>query len=391
MKVIGRELRLGDPETADVVIFDEVGSAFVRKALNPAYRVAVFKARPEELRIGVRIILNFLRFLARFRFGDAAGPRGTVRGILRQLRLIYLKACLAAMKPRAVVTFIDNSTDFHWLSRNCRGFPLVAIQNGGRLRYAAADTPGYYLQHLFCFGAHETRLFPDIGYHVENYHPAGSLVASLHFDPSLSADDHRYDLLVVSSWRGNIGWQQDVRDSMRAMEVMDRLLARYIESRQVKAAVILRAERDGEHWNVPGIGTEFDYFRGIYSDHIEIIETDSRVRNVYSLMQQSHLIVSWGSTALIEAYGIGKKILYCNFTGTGRYHEDHPECIVTNDSSWDSFSGRLDELFKEDQSEYQRKYEDSAHYLMSYPEGGSTYETIAKKIDQVIANFRLHS
>lgn len=388
MKVIGGEIRLGDPETADIVIFDETNSHIVRKALNKDYSVAVFKARPEEIRIGLKIALCFLRFLGQLHLSDArTRARGFIRGILKQLRCIYIESCLAAMNPKAVVTFIDNDPTFHWLSRNCRLFPLLAIQNGGRLRYASTDSPEYYLQHYFCFGVHEKKVFPEFGYRVENYYPVGSLLASLSFERARRVETNKYDLLIVSTWRGNIGFAQDVKDSMRSMEIMDRLLARYIGSRSIRAAVILRAERNGEHWNVPGIGTEFDYYKSIYQDCVEIIDTDFAVRNVFPLMQQSHLIVSCLSTALIEAYGTGKKVLYCNFTGTDMYHKDFPPCIVTTDCEWEPFLRKLDELLQQPQAEYQRLHREYARYLMSFPDGSSTEDVIARKIDEVIATF----
>jgi len=55
----------------------------------------------------------------------------------------------------------------------------------------------------------------------------------------------------VSSWRENIGFNQEVRDTMEAMRRMDIQLAKYIRNRKVKAAIILRNEKDGPHWFMP--------------------------------------------------------------------------------------------------------------------------------------------
>lgn len=386
MKMLGRELRFGDPESADVVIFDERNSHLVRRALKTKYSVAVLKMRPEEIWIGFRVAINFFSSLGQLQFREAIKHRrGLTVGILKQLQCIYFESCLVVMNPKAVVTYIDNCSRFGWLSKNCRRFPFFAIQNGSRLSYAANGHSGYYLQHLFCYGDHERNLFPKLDYHVENFHPVGSLVASLYFDQQVASLEVKYDLLIVSTWRGNIGFQQDVKDTMHSMKVMDQYLEKYIKSHSIKAAVILRSERDSEHWTMPEVGmSEEDYYREIYDDCIEIIETNFSKRNIFPLMQQSRVIVSCLSSALLEAFGIGKKILYCNFTGVNLYHQDLDSLLVTSDGNYESFSARLDELLRIPPEEYAKRYQECKNYFMSYPDHKPTYQAIAEKIDEII-------
>jgi hypothetical protein len=284
-----------------------------------------------------------------------------------------------------VVTYIDNCSRFGWLSKNCHRFPFFAIQNGSRLSYAATDCSGYYVQHLFCYGTHEINLFPKLGYQVENFHPVGSLVASLHFDHRAVNSNEKYDLLVVSTWRGNIGFQQDVKDTMRSMKIMDHLLVQYIRSSGIKAAVILRSERNSKDWTMPEIGmSEENYYRDIYGDCIDIIETDFSKRNIFPLMQQSRVIVSCLSSAPMEAFGIGKKILYCNFTGVGQYHRDIDPSIVTNDDSYESFAKKLDDLLVVSLIEYSQRHQERQKYFMNYPEYRLTHKVISEKIDEII-------
>jgi hypothetical protein len=391
MKILGRKLQFGDPPAADIVIFDETNSHFVREALDRNYKIVVFKMRPEEIWLGFKVALYFLRFLGQLRLGDAFRHQsGPVRGMLAQFRFIYFEACLVTMKPKAVVTFIDNSPIFGRLSKNCREFPFFAIQNGSRLSYAAHDNTEYYLQHLFCFGEHETHLFPKLGYQVENFYPVGSLVASVHFDRDPAIQPEKYDLLVVSSWRGNIGFSQEVKDTMHSMRIMDEFLSQYIKSKGIKAGVILRAERNSEHWFMAEIGrSEENYYREIYGNYIDVIETDFVKRNIFPLMQQSQVIVSCLSSALLEAFGIGKKILYCNFTGTDQYHRDFDSSIVISDSNYAAFSQRLDELFQMPHLEYSKRYKECQKYFMNNPKDKPTYQAIAEKVTAIIENKKL--
>ena len=389
LRILNRRLRFGDPEPTDIVIFDEVGSQFLRRALHPDYSVAVFPARPSEVRVGIKTIVYFLRDIWGLDLTQLDRSRGALRGLAKEVWLTLLAATISAMRPKAVLTFIDNSGNFHWLSKHCRRFPFIAVQNGSRLSYHTASNPNHYLQHFFCFGAHESELFEELGCRVERFYPVGSLVAGLHFIPSTELKEEEYDLLVVSTWRGNIGYQQDVQDTMRSMLFMDQLLADYIKTRQLKAAVILRAERESDHWLMPEVGkTEEEYYSGIYGASIELIDTDFTERNVFPLMQKSRLIVSCLSTALLEAYGVGKKILYCNFTGTDDYHRDKDSAIVVSDSNPSVFYEKLDALLGMSQLEYQRLHRERQEHYMSFPEGRSTHEAIAEKVDSIIENFQ---
>jgi hypothetical protein len=386
MKFFGRTVRFSDPESADIIIFDECNSQYVRKVLNIHNKIAIFKQRPEDLFLGPRTIFELIRSFNQLQFRNLVGQYGGfLSGIRRQLHYLYNLACLVVIDPDAVVTLIDNNESFCWLSKNCRKFPFISIQNGSRLSYAAGDNKEYHSQHFFCFGEHEKCLFPKLGYKVENFYPVGSLIASLHFDYRISDQHEKYDLLVVSSWRGNIGYQKDVKDTMRSMKIMDELLARYIRLKKINASVILRSERSSGHWLMPEVGmSEEDYYYQIYGDCIEIIDTDFTKRNVFPIMQQSHLIVSCLSTALLEAYGIGKKILFCNFTGTDLYHRDIDPIIVTDESDWLKFSSRLDNLFLQKSEDYLRLHKDTMHYYMAFSDDFDSHKTIKSTIDEII-------
>jgi surface carbohydrate biosynthesis protein len=386
MKIKGRQLVFGDPRPADVLIFDEVNSEYVRKAINTQHCIDVFKTRPENIFIGPGVLINFLSLLPSIRLGEIKkAERGLFMGFLKQLKMVYFIACFKAINPKAIVTQIDNSTDFHWLSKNYRKFPFIAIQNGSRLSFMSNQIEGFYLQHFFCFGENEKQQFPRIGYTVENFYPVGSLIASLHYvKPQTAA--HQYDILVLSTWRGNIGFPKDVQDTMRSMRIMDELIAKYLKQRKLRAAIILRAERGGQHWYIPEIGSnEEDYYRGIYGNSASILETDFKKRNIFPLMQQSEFIISCLSSALFEGFGIGKKALLCNFTGTDTYHLDFSHAIITTNSEFAAFAQKIDDLLNMPQKVYNSEYKELARYYMNFPEDDSaTEEVIASQIDAII-------
>lgn len=386
MKLFGRKVRFEDPISSDVVIFDECNSNITRRAIHTKYSVSVLNMRPLEIYLSWKVMFYLFQFLWQLVLKSDLKYKSIISiEILRQLKYIYLKACLVVINPKAVITLIDNSYSFSWLSKNCRNFPFIAIQNGSRLSYAAKEKFKFFYQHLFCFGMHEVIQFKRLSYEVENAYPVGSLVASLYFDTQVSNVDIEYDLLIVSTWRGNIGFHEDVRDTLNSMKIMDCLLARYVVDRGIKAAVMLRAERGSEHWYIPEIKlNEAEYYRGIYGDTIAILETNFSERNIFSAIQKSELIISCLSTALLEAYGIGKKILYCNFTGKNLYHQDFDDAILTSNQDYVEFSKILDDLLNMSGLEYSKIHKDKKKYYMNFPNDGLTSRAVMERISEII-------
>ncbi len=389
MTLFGRRVFFSSPKVCDVLIFDACNSQYVRRVINQKYSADVFNMRPEDIFLGKGVIIQFIKELMKFSLKEVKlQNRGFFYGVVKQVYYQYLKACLELIKPKAVITFIDNSSTFGWLAKHCDNFSFIAVQNGSRLSYAANPNSGFYVPHYFCFGTHEQELFPKLDYKVDHYYPVGSLIASLHLSPKEQVEE-KYDLLIVSSWRGNIGYDQDVQDTMRSMKIMDQLLARYIKDNNVNAAVIYRTERGSEHWIMPEIGlSEEEYYQEIYGNSIEYIDTDFSERNVFPLMQNSHLIVSCLSTAAIEVYGLGRKVLYCNFSGKNYYHQDIDNEILTTDSNYKNFSEKLNSIYKLSYKDYINTNKELMKYYMSYPDNVYTVPSaIGEGVDKIIDQF----
>ena len=348
-------------KSIDIIIFDETNSQLIMNIIPDTYSYSIYKTRPVEFTITLPIILRLIFNLKDIKiFEQFTTNKGFFKNILWQFLCIYIKSYIQIVKPKAVITSIDNCTKFAWLSKHMQDIPFIAIQNGFRLSYAL-DNSLYHCQHLFCFGDFEVENFPKREWTVNNFYPVGSAFASMHFKDKYEdkIDTSELDILVVSCWRGNIGFEQDVQDSMKAMRLFDLEFVVYLRKRNLKAAVILRSERDSEHWFMPEMGvTEEEYFKSIYGDNINIIETDFSLRNIYPLMAISKLIIAgFGTTSLLEASGVGKKILYCDFTYQNKYFSDFNKEILFTDNK-DSpaliFSDRLDELLDISSHEYKK-------------------------------------
>ena len=378
-------------KSIDIIIFDETNSQLIMNIIPDTYSYSIYKTRPVEFTITLPIILRLIFNLKDIKiFEQFTTNKGFFKNILWQFLCIYIKSYIQIVKPKAVITSIDNCTKFAWLSKHIQNIPFIAIQNGFRLSFDQ-DNNLYHCQHLFCFGDFEVENFPKREWTVNNYYPVGSLNASMYFKDKYHDmfDKNEFDILVVSSWRGNIGFGQDVQDSMEAMRLFDLEFAAYLKNRALKAAVILRSERNSDQWVMPEIGmSEEDYYKSIYEDTIEIIDTNFSVRNIYPLMQRSKIVITgFCSTSLLEAFGIGKKILYCDYTNQRKYFCDfNPAITFTKkaDNLIDTLDKRIDDLLEIPISEYEKCHNELIKYYQSVDKNNPAHEIIKTTIDNII-------
>jgi surface carbohydrate biosynthesis protein len=380
-----RRLKFSIPKHSDFIIFDEVHSQYLLKIINKRHSVYIIKQRPPDYFINFSLIGISLTSLPKLSLVKIYNhPRGILVGVLSEVRLIYYRSLILLIQPKAVVTFIDNNIIFNELSQSLKTISFIGIQNGLRLVHEKARN--YHVQHLFSFGNNESTYFKNIGYEVEKFYPCGSFIASEHLRNKEEPLSNKYDILIVSCWRGNIGYPIDQVDSMNSMREMDILISKYIKKNNIKAAVAFRNERDGVHWFVPEIGkNEEEYFLDIYGNCVDLIDVDFKSRNIYSLITKSSLIVSGFSTSvLLDAYGFQKKIMYYNFTNKDIYHSIFDDSIVSSNSNFESFSKELDKLIQIKQSDYVNQHSFNMKHYMGFPEDYNLTKFISTKIDQII-------
>ncbi len=383
MRIFGRKVILSSPECFDVVIFDECNSDIILNVINNKHSVGIFNMRPEEIFISIEVATRFINNILKSNYEWSTI---SLRNFLKQNYLIYIKTCIEIMQPKVLITFIDNSSTFSWISKNCNNFESIAIQNGFRTSSQLTKDVDFYLQHYFCFGGHEISKFNKMGFTVDNYYPVGSLSASLGFGKINEIQDE-YDILIVScwKWRSNPAVKVEQDNMIKSMKIMDGLLARYIKENKLKAAVIYRSVRNSEHWiNLDTMESEEDYYKNIYGETIEYIETNNSVRNIFLTLKQSNVIVSYFSTALLEAYGIGKKVIFCNFSGTNIHHEDIDSKLVLTNSEYVSFSEKIGNLFSISKEKYKKDNLDTMKKYMNFTHNKTVESEVGYKVDDII-------
>ena len=100
-------------------------------------------------------------------------------------------------------------------------------------------------------------------------------------------------------------------------------------------------------------------------------------------MEQSNVILDFFSTASIEAFGWGKKILHCDFTNSNKYN-DYDPMIMFTEPDFNAFEKRLDKLRSESNLDYLKRTKQYAQFLMNYHHNNSPHTFINNKIKEFI-------
>ena len=117
-----------------VVIFDKEGSDIIAMAILNDTKYTIIHCRKEKIHITFALLFLILRNMAYFLLRpESYNLRGVKKSsLLRCIYRIYLFSCIDYISPKIVITFIDNSWTFHWISRRYGSCEFYAIQNGMR-------------------------------------------------------------------------------------------------------------------------------------------------------------------------------------------------------------------------------------------------------------------
>jgi surface carbohydrate biosynthesis protein len=381
---MNKEIHYKSPPLCDIVIFEKTGSQRIRNLIIPDLDVFIFDSSLDNIFISFQVIRYFIKSLSLFKINYVKSYKNVLRGFGAHFRLIYIASVIRAINPKIVITLIDNHTVFHWLCQYYVGAEFIAIQNGTRTKGEIMKVKSKIrLQHYFCFGNYEKDLFSGLGYKINNYYPVGSLLAGKYITKHNGKNKPTYDICIVSAWRGNIELSDDVKCSMSAMRKMDMMLSKYIEASKTNASIIMRSEPNSDDRKIAIYGDEKEYFKNIYPESVVLIDPDIKHRNIYSEMLKAVLIISMGSTAPREVFGIGKKILYCDFTDSNLYN-DYNDTILFKENNYELLKQRINELLKMPGSEYEENTREYASYMMNNDFDRPPHHVIREMIDNYL-------
>ena len=279
---------------------------------------------------------------------------------------------------------------FHWISRTYKDCEFYAIQNGfranaKRLYYEgkddAVERSVYFspdvmsMPHFFCFGEYEADLYKRQKHNIDNFYPVGSLKGGFYKTcVSKNNTEIDFDICLVSQVISFPEGRMLTRIELGVKQLHE-LLNRYVREQHLSLCIASR------HMEKESREKEKHYFFSIFADRATIIErTEENMFATYDAMDRSSVIVSLTSTAAFEAFGWGRKTLFCNLLGGDFYRTPLPEICAMDINDYALFKNKLDYLLKLDQTEYESMIGAQAKYLMNYDFKNPAHMVIREKV-----------
>lgn len=342
------------------------------------------------------ILLRTLTNLKYFDWNYVWHSKKRLLALAKQGYEIHLLALLQFISPKVVLTTIDNSAVFHRLSLRHRTVQYFAIMNGLRslidlkLDLPPPPHPNAKLQmtNLFCFGEHEIDVFKKFNHEVEKFHVAGAFVWGCYQEAFCQKNaELTHDLCYVSQWDTYHSYADFALSSdaqmrwpifHRALAALETYLASLVGESGLSLLIALRYE-DCEQ--------EKEYFRDRFGDQIDFVEANRLDFSAYRAIDSARLVITLNSTCGVEAFGAGRKVLFCNMT-------EHPHFALQvqraglgylGKGSFGEFKLRVMELLEMDLAKYRDQCSDGARYLVKDDPQIPVHKRIRQLILEAIA------
>jgi len=357
------------PKKAPIVIWDNTASGDFINCIdfNKAY---ILKVRPQditEIYITFSIILKSLFYF-----------RGN-------LISAYFSALLDEMKPKIIITYIDNSLKFFEVSKILKDkYNFIAIQNAARydlMRYEYLFKKDlikkdlrkkFYFDNFFCFGEYEIEHYKKNNISIKNAKPIGSLKLSNYFihlkSNQKNVPKKIFDIAVVSEGYLSMDKEYGVKDLSRNWSKIISFSIKYVRENNLKFNFIFKRERVSGDFHYEA---EISFVKKYLSnDDFNFLMNnctfkDKKAFSSYDAIMSCNILIGSVSTMLREKIAANGKILSCNFSGMNMFNFPINEICYLENPNYERFSKRLTELRGLDDNSFIKKLNKQNQYLIN--------------------------
>ncbi len=339
----------------NLLIFDCEGSYGLEKLLVD-FDFEVVSTRVEKIK-EVFISMEILKFMLKNIFR-------------RSIKENYLIALIKSASPKLVITYNDNSPEYHNISKALEDTKIkfIAVQSANRgdtVWKNLAQSKKINIPEFLCFSDFDIFIHQWKKCNIKKYKSIGSLQASFAKDfinsKKILDKSENFDICLISEFQPDLDgdWShiQNFQDKMG--QVADYVF-RLGQEKNLKIIFTGKAsEKDRD--------AEIIFYKNyIRNSNFKIFPLNFKEYSGYVNIAKSKLVIGFCSTILREAFIFKKKVLACNFTG----HKDiiFPDdgiCNLNQDSSYDEFKDRVLTILNMTNDEYYKKLHKGVNYIIN--------------------------
>lgn len=369
MQIKSWNFRWGAPEKNKILIFEKTGSDDLIKMIFKDTPVTVYGTDMKLIYISWPILFKCFKNFFIFNWYKSLVNSKKIKSIVKQFGLIYLFSLIDQIKPKVIVTYVDNNRLFSILSKEYTKAQFFAIQNGTRTKKELLNTK-FELTNLFCFGNYEVDTYAKFNHRVENFIPVGSLRSDYFINCISKSKNIFYDISLIS---GINEYELKKPKNKQYYYPIDLLLSKYVKDNNIKVAILKR-----------GADIEDKYFKSCYGDSAILIDRDDSKWSTYQGMYNSEVIITFFSTCGREALKWGKKVLFCDFTDSDLYNYMDEGIWLLKENNYLAFKKRMDLMMNMNKDEYHNEVKKYANYLMEKNDGIPSYEIIQETLNNYV-------
>lgn len=365
-----KNLTLKYPKKNDLLVYDIVGSEEVKRIIFPDREFTVLAVRGEWFSVHPILIIKFLYYVVIKK---------------NRLRMSYDLAFISLVKPKLLITLIDNNHNFHKLAKYYKS-EFVCIQNGFRSHNCAREFDE--IPTLFCFGQRDIDLYKDHGVKLNAIFPVGSIRSSYFLKdiaPTLK-NKPTYDICFISEYLFGMEkedyevTEEGVRLLYEWTFILSGYIKRYLEEKNLRMVIAGRqrlAESAGEK----------EFYKKYFGNHVEVFPSDKEYLNSYRLSYKSSLVISYCSTLGFEALSWGKKVLFFPHPDEKNLSVDYSKSrfFKTQIGTFEEFESKMNTLvFNLSEAQFEEEVAEDKEYFMS--NHLDTYNIIKSYVDKILDN-----
>jgi surface carbohydrate biosynthesis protein len=282
--------------TCDVLIYDGEGSDILLYCMPIESKIFVSRIREELSLFGsvsffIWVLLGFIKY--------------------RRRNLAINFGIIKHLKPKVIITYIDNSLAICKIKKIFPLIPVIAVQNGTRWDFSIKNREHMEYDYYFSFGLVEGEIFSQGGHIVSNFYPVGSLMAGIFRQESAVLKAKKFDLCYISQYGPMPINHSELDDWTREVYVayletdkrLFEIVVKYAEENNLSLRVAMRFPLISENF-----ARERDYFNCPGYEKIEYIPQSKF--SSYRAVQESRLSFTISSTLGYEALGWGERVIF---------------------------------------------------------------------------------
>ena len=392
------------PKTTDVLIYDRVGSEFILKSLSKGTDWGILDVRQIIFNIYPSVLLKFVlaiiqRSAFEFDLNSSSGVHVTSNvshawfkkdsRLKRKrdrkplsLRILSEYSLISVIRPKVVVTFVDNSRRFNILSRLYPKAKFIGVQNGFR-GIEVADMSGYLcLTNFFCFGEETKRRYESAGCQIGRFIIGGSLKDGLYREKAVTDTRMKYDFCWISQYkpqRFEKGMTDLKNNSLRLLSFIEKYCGN--EGKSLAIALACREKT---------FPYEYRFLLDVIQlEGVFLCPQDDSSYSSYKLIDQSRVAVTTCSTIGFESIARGKKVLFCNFSNDKYYdipsgYTDGIWSLRGADVRYTDFRERVSKIYDLSETEWRTSTQEMAQYFVQTPISPLPQEILKEEINRTL-------